>query len=248
MSPRVVSLLVLAVGAAWCYLLYQTWQMSHLLMDRMWMPPSRMSAWAMGDFIWVFGMWAVMMAAMMLPTALPMLAAFARYCRRDSDANEWRGLWFGSGYLAVWMIFSVVLTLLQWLFHGWAWLSPMMESRQPLFAAAIFLGAGAYQFTAFKQACLHYCRTPFGFLLQHWRPGNRGALRIGFKHGLNCLGCCWAQMLIMFAVGVMNLGAMLLITLWVLVEKWAPVEAKKLSYGGGLLFLFAGAYRLFSAI
>jgi predicted metal-binding membrane protein len=248
MPLKFVFVLGLAIGGAWGYLLYQSWQMNHLPMARMWMPSHRLTDWALGDFMWVFGMWAVMMAAMMLPTALPMLTAFSRYCRRDSSTNEWRILWFGSGYLTVWMIFSIALTLLQWLFHGWAWLSPMMENRQPLLAAAIFLIAGGYQLTAFKNACLHHCRTPFGYLLHHWRPGSMGALRIGLHHGLNCLGCCWAQMLIMFAVGVMNLAGMLIITLWVIIEKWAPIEANKLSHGGGLLFLFCGVYELLSTL
>ena len=216
-------------------------------MAQMWMPPRQLMAWTMDDFTWVFGMWAAMMAAMMLPTAVPMLTAFSRFCQRDSDANAWRTLWFGSGYLAVWMIFSSALTVLQWLFHGWAWLSPMMENRQPLLAAAIFLLAGVYQFTAFKHICLHHCRTPFGYLLNHWRPGNSGALQIGLQHGLSCLGCCWAQMLIMFAVGVMNLTGMLLITLWVIIEKWAPIDASKLGYGSGLLFLFWGVYSFLTA-
>lgn len=217
-------------------------------MAQMWMAPSRLTDWTTDDFTWVFGMWTVMMAAMMLPTALPMLTAFSRYCRRDSDANEWRTLWFAGGYLTIWVIFSIALTLLQWLFHGWAWLSPMMENRQPLLAAAILMIAGVYQFTSLKQACLNHCRTPFGYLLNYWRPGNSGALQIGFKHGLSCLGCCWAQMLIMFAVGVMNLAGMLFITLWVIIEKWAPIDAKKLSYGSGFLFLSWGLYRLLIAI
>ena len=120
----------------------------------------------------------------------------------------------------------------------------MMENRQPLLAALILLIAGTYQFTVLKNACLHLCRTTFGFLLNHWRPGNRGALQVGFKHGLICLGCCWAQMLIMFSVGVMNLFGMLFITLLVIVEKWAPIEATKLSYGSGLFFLFWAVYSL----
>ncbi len=230
MSPRIVVGLALAIGGAWGFLLYQSWQMNHLPMSQMWMPPTRLTEWTHSDFAWVFGMWTVMMAAMMLPSAIPMLTAFSRYCQRDFDANDWRALWFASGYLAVWIIFSIALTLVQWLFHGWAWLSPMMENRQPLLAASILLMAGAYQFTAFKNACLHHCRTTFGYLLNHWRPGNRGALQVGFKHGLICLGCCWAQMLIMFSVGVMNLSGMLFITLLVIVEKWAPIETTKLSY------------------
>lgn len=223
-----VFVLVVVCGA-WGYLYYASLQMAHE-----WMPSA---PWLMGDFAWVFTMWAVMMAAMMLPSALPMLNAFSRYCRRDPAADAWYTLWFGSGYLAVWSGFSVVMTVLQWLMHGWAWLSPMMENRSALLAVAILAIAGLYQFTPLKNACLRHCRSPFGFLLNEWRPGKLGALRTGLKHGLGCLGCCWAQMLIMFAIGVMNLSAMALITLLVIVEKWAPLDARKLSYGYGVLFL-----------
>ena len=242
MSTKIIALLAIIIGGSWGYLLYQAWQMQHLPMTQMWMPPSALIDWTSGDFFWVFSMWAVMMAAMMLPSTLPMLQAFSRYCQRDADTKHTRVLWFGAGYLAVWMTFSIVLSLMQWLFHGWAWLSPMMENRQPLLAAVIFLIAGVYQFTAFKNACLSHCRSPFGFLLNHWCPGNKGAWQIGFKHGLSCLGCCWAQMLIMFALGVMSLPAMLMITLLVIVEKWAPFDASKLSYGIGFLLLLWSGY------
>ncbi|MCK9608738.1 MAG: DUF2182 domain-containing protein [Methylomonas sp.] len=234
-----------AIAAAWGFLIYQAWQMTHLAMAEMWMPPSRLSQWLMGDFAWVFCMWAVMMAAMMLPSILPMLSAFSRYCQRDTSTSPWLGLWFSGGYLAVWIAFSVMLTALQWLFHGLQWLSPMMENRQPYLAAAILLMAGLYQFTPYKNACLHHCRTPLGFLLHAWRPGVLGAFRMGVQHGATCLGCCWAQMLIMFAVGVMNLTGMLLITLLVFLEKWPPIDSKKLSMLSGTLFLVWGGVWLF---
>lgn len=217
-------------------------------MTQMWMPPSVLAKWVLSDFFWVFSMWAIMMAAMMLPSALPMLRAFSRYCRKNGDAKVAGTLWFGSGYLAVWLLFSVVLTGMQSLFHGWAWLSPMMENRQPLLSVMIFLTAGAYQFTAFKNACLNYCRSPFGYLLNHWRPGKQGAFQVGFQHGLSCLGCCWAQMLIMFAIGVMSLPGMLMITLLVIVEKWASLDTKTLSYGIGFSFLLWGGYILSAII
>lgn len=209
------------------------------------MPPSVLSQWSISDFAWVFGMWAVMMAAMMLPSILPMLTAFSHYCRRDAKTSPALGLWFSSGYLTVWMCFSVALTALQWLLHGMQWLSPMMENRQPYLAAAILIGAGLYQFTPYKNACLTHCRTPLGYLLHAWRPGVLGALRMGMHHGTTCLGCCWAQMLVMFAVGVMNLTGMLLITLLVFLEKWPPIDSKKLSYiSGGLFLLWGGAWLL----
>lgn len=187
MSKLAVTIF-LAAGSAWAYLYYQAWQMTHLPMAHMWMPPATLTVWPLRGFLWVFGMWAVMMAAMMLPSALPTLAAFSRYCSRVSSADNWLTWWFAAGYLAVWFAFCIVLTVMQWLFHGLAWLSPMMESRQPLLAAVILAVAGVYQFTPFKNACLQHCRTPFGFLLNEWRPGKTGALRTGFKHGFNCLG------------------------------------------------------------
>lgn len=242
MPARLILLLALAISGSWAYLYQQAWEMQHLPMDQMWMPPATPAGWHLADFGWIFAMWAVMMAAMMLPSALPMLAAFSRYCRHYVNTDSLRTLWFAGGYLAVWLLFSVVLTLAQWRLHGWAWLSPMMETQQPAFAAAVVFVAGAYQFTWLKNACLAYCRTPFGYLVNHWQPGNAGAFRVGFRHGLGCLGCCWAQMLLMFAVGVMNLAGMLFITLLVIVEKWAPIEAGKLRYAIGALFLGWGAY------
>lgn len=228
---------------AWGFLLYQAWQMQHLPMSAMWMAPAEWGGWKMADFAWVFAMWAVMMAAMMLPTALPMLGAFARTCRHDPGGPTPRTLAFVGGYLAAWCLFSLGATLLQWLFHGWAWLSPMMETHHAGLSAALFMLAGGYQFTAYKQACLRHCRTPIGFLLTHWRPGLRGATRVGFRHGATCVGCCWAEMLIMFAVGVMNIGGMLLLTLLAIVEKWAPFDSANVSRGVGLLLIVvAGLY------
>ena len=236
MSARVVLLLSVCIGAAWGFLGYHVWQMSHLPMAEMWMPPSILVAWPLSDWLWVFVMWGVMMAAMMLPSIVPMLIAFSRYSQRDGTAGQWHTLWFASAYLAVWLGFSVALTGLQWLFHGLAWLSPMMENRQPVVAAAIFLIAGLYQFTPIKNACLQHCRTPIGFLLHAWRPGKAGAWRMGLLHGVNCLGCCWAQMLLMFAVGVMSLTGMILITLLVFAEKWAPFDARTFSTISGVMF------------
>jgi len=244
MPTKIVFSLIFIIGASWGYLFYQAWQMEHLPMAQMWMPPSLLTDWSIVDFYWVFSMWAVMMAAMMLPSTLPMLTAFSRYCRKVVDAKETQVLWFAGGYLAVWLLFSVVLTVVQSLFHGWAWLSPMMENRQPLMSTVILLTAGLYQFTAFKNVCLNYCRSPFGFLLNHWRPGNHGALQVGFRHGLSCLGCCWAQMLVMFAIGVMSLPGMLLITMLVIIEKWASFDPDKLSHVIGLSFLLWAVYSL----
>ncbi|WP_150050617.1 MULTISPECIES: DUF2182 domain-containing protein [Methylomonas] len=242
MPFKVAALFAALIAASWLYLAYQAWQMQTLPMTQLWMPPSALADWRLADYIWLSAMWAVMTAAMMLPSAWPMLQTFAVYCRRGGTSAPAGTLLFAAGYLTVWLLFSVLPTLLQSLLHSRAWLSPMMENRQPWLAAALLMLAGSYQFAAFKNACLRLCRSTLGFLLRHWQPGRRGAFNMGFKHGLYCLGCCWAQMLLMFAFGVMSLSAMVWVSLMVLVEKWAPVPAETLSRTLGCLLLLWGVY------
>lgn len=233
----VFAIILALVTAAWSYLLYQYRRMSAQPMSEMWMPPSEFSAWGLTDFAFVYAMWAVMMTAMMLPTAIPMLTAYGRVSRRLSTTpGQSLGL-FASAYLVLWLLFSIVPTILQCQLHGLAWLSPMMENQSRLFAAGILLLAGVYQFTPIKNACLTHCKSPLGFLLNEWRDGRAGALKMGLTHGVNCIGCCWAQMLIMFVVGVMNLPAMALLTLAVIAEKLIPLESKWICKAVGFAFL-----------
>jgi predicted metal-binding membrane protein len=245
MPLKLAITLSTVIATAWAFLIFQSWQMAQLPMAQMWMPPARLVAWPLAELLVVFAMWAVMMAAMMLPSIFPVMKAFIRYTDRDPAANYWYTLWFGSGYLSIWVAFSALLTGMQWLFHGLTWLSPMMENNQTSVAAVIFILAGIYQFSPQKNACLQYCRMPFGFLLQQWRSGKLGAFMMGMNHGSSCLGCCWAQMLIMFAVGIMNIAGMAMITILVILEKGSMISTKKLSYGSGLAFLVWGFWLAF---
>jgi len=239
-QTSILAMVLACVFAAWSYLFYQHKQMTSQPMSTMWMPPSEPLAWGFIDFALVYFMWAMMMAAMMLPSAIPMILAFARVCRQQSKAlYQLTGL-FSSGYLGIWLLFSTVLTLLQWQMHGLAWLSPMMNSQNLISAAGILFLAGFYQFTTIKNACLMHCKTPMGFLLNEWQDGAAGAFKMGLKHGAYCIGCCWAQMLIMFAVGVMNLLGMALITLLVVLEKTLPLQAKHICNGVGVVFIVWG--------
>jgi predicted metal-binding membrane protein len=111
----------------------------------------------------------------------------------------------------------------------------MMEPATPVIAAAILIVAGVYQFLPIKRACLQACRSPIAFLTQHWRPGVAGAFRMGVAHGLYCLGCCWALMLLLFAGGVMNLAVILALTVWIIVEKTAPFGELGARIAGALL-------------
>ncbi|HEY8036461.1 MAG TPA: DUF2182 domain-containing protein [Methylobacter sp.] len=244
-SKSLILAAVLAVVfTAWGYLFYQHHQMSSQPMSSMWMPPSEPLAWGFTDFALVYFMWAAMMAAMMLPSAVPMILAFARVCRRQNKAPDKLTYLFISAYLGVWLLFSSTLTLLQWQMHTLAWLSPMMNNENAISAAGILFLAGFYQFMPIKNSCLVHCKTPMGFLLNEWQDGAAGAFNMGMKHGAYCVGCCWAQMLIMFVVGVMNLLGMALITLLVISEKSMPLQSKFICQTVGVAFLAWGVFLL----
>lgn len=245
MGRFIVANVLAVIFAAWGYLFYQHQQMASQPMSGMWMPPSTLSAWHLVDFALVYFMWAVMMAAMMLPSAIPMILAFGRVCRQQNKPSyQLTGL-FILAYMGIWLLFSCALTLLQWQMHGLAWLSPMMDNQNPVLAAGILLLAGFYQFMPIKNACLTYCKTPVGFLLTEWQEGPAGAFKMGLKHGAYCLGCCWAQMLIMFAVGVMNLLGMALLTLLVISEKSMPLQSKLICKAVGVAFLVWGVFLIY---
>ncbi|WP_036300303.1 DUF2182 domain-containing protein [Methylomarinum vadi] len=236
----IIALLIAITLGAWDILYFQHVQMSTQLMAEMWMPPAQTWQWSFEDFTVVYTMWAVMMTAMMLPTALPMIKAYDKASRRYHANSFSYSLLFTLGYLLIWLVFSTTLTLLQWQLHGLHWLTPMMENNNQWLAALIFISAGTYQFSALKNSCLHHCRSPVSFLLNHWHPGHRGSIRMGLLHGTHCLGCCWAQMLLMFAVGVMNLSGMILLTLFMLLEKNSPPKAQIIGKTAGVLLCFWG--------
>jgi predicted metal-binding membrane protein len=196
-----------------------------------------MHAWSALDFWLMFLMWAVMMVGMMLPSAAPMLlvyAAVVRKAQRQGAVLAPTAL-FATGYLLAWTLFSVGATLVQWALERAALLSPMMVSTSPLLGGVLLVGAGVYQLTPWKDACLQHCREPARFMAEHWRPGAVGALRMGMEHGLFCLGCCWVLMGLLFFGGVMNLLWIAAIALFVLLEKVLPGGPHAGRIGGGAL-------------
>jgi predicted metal-binding membrane protein len=172
----------------------------------------------------IFAMWSVMMAGMMLPSAAPAVLIFARVARSgpEPDRPVLRAYAFAAGYLACWTAFSALATALQRLLAKLALLTPMMEAASPYLAAAALALAGAYQWSNAKRACLVRCRTPVSFIVERWRPGVIGAFRLGAAHGVYCVGCCWALMLLLFAGGVMSLAVIAGLSLLVLFERIAP--------------------------
>ncbi len=238
--PKILILLIVITLSAWGLLVYQYWQMNTLPMSQMWMAPDSVWQWQLTDFAVVYSMWAVMMAAMMLPSAMPMIKAFSKSCQQRYGNDAPFSLLFSLAYLLVWLLFSVILTTLQWQLHGLQWLSGMMDNNNTFLAAGILIIAGIYQFSTLKNACLKHCRSPFSFLLNSWQNGRQGAFNMGLIHGSTCLGCCWAQMLVMFAVGVMNIAGMVLITLFILLEKSLPANERLLSQVTGVLLFVWG--------
>jgi predicted metal-binding membrane protein len=173
----------------------------------------------------IFAMWWVMMVAMMLPGAAPMLLLFARANRAQKARDRpyvATGI-FAAGYLAAWGGFSALAALLQAGLEQLDLLSPMMTTTSWWLGGAILLAAGLWQLTPVKRVCLRHCRSPLSFLAQKWRPGRLGAFRMGLEHGTFCLGCCWFLMGLLFFGGIMNLFWIAGLAGFVLLEKTIPM-------------------------
>lgn len=242
----VLAAVVALAGASWAYIAYLAWEMEQMGMA-MAMPMVR--AWSAVDLLLLWVMWAVMMVAMMLPSAAPMILLFTSIQRRRrdrADAYVPAGV-FMLGYIVVWAVYSALATLLQWGLHAAALLSPMMAGTSALLGGALVIGAGVYQFTPLKDTCLSACRSPMGFLSTEWREGTRGALVMGLRHGVFCVGCCWLLMALLFVAGVMNLLWVAAIAVFVLVEKLAPVGRWAGRIGGAAL-VAAGGWVWMSAL
>ena len=229
----VVSALVAVVVLLWAYLLLGAGMSMHD-MGGMVMPMQHRT-WTFGYAPTVLLMWAAMMAAMMLPSAAPMILLFGTIARRrEQKGDETVGAAvFALGYFVVWAGFSVIAAALQFGLDQAALLSPAMRTTSKLVAGGVLIGAGIYQWTPLKQACLRRCRSPLEFLMTEWRPESRGAFVMGLRHGTYCLGCCWVLMLLLFVGGVMNIAWIIGLVAFVLVEKFAPAGGW-VSTGAGL--------------
>ena len=230
----VVALSVLC----WAALVWLVVDMGHPL-AQLTMPMS--SQWSAANVLAVWVMWAVMMAAMMLPSALPMILAFVKL-GADAAARA-RAHSFVAAYLLVWFAFSVGATAAQWGLQALDWVDPMIVSRSAGLTVALLLIAGVYQFSPLKRMCLAHCRTPMGFLLGEWRPGVAGAFVMGVRHGVLCIGCCWALMALLFVGGAMNLAWVAALAIAVAIEKAAP-RGERLAWLLGVGLIAAGLFRL----
>ncbi len=242
--------LFVMVGLAWAYLTWMAFDMMvsgggqiahHATMQGM-TSSKVIHLW------WLFIMWAVMSVAMMLPTALPLMMLFGQFWRGRHPSIEpvKPTLLLVLGYLTAWIGFGLVAALIQWGLEHLEMVTPVMgEMRSPILGGVVLIGAGLFQLTPLKTACLSKCRTPMMFLNTRWREGRSGSFLMGLDHGIFCLGCCWALMLLMFVAGVMNLFWMAALAILMLAEKIVPrgdMLVQVTGYGliaGGVLMILA---------
>jgi predicted metal-binding membrane protein len=194
-------------------------------------------------------MWIVMMVGMMLPSATPMILLYARVGRQSRKEGKPFAAtgFFASGYLLAWVGFALAATLGQWLMEG-TLLSPALASASRIFSGAVLIVAGLYQWTPLKDSCLSQCQAPIVFLQRHggFRRDPAGAVGLGLRHGLYCIGCCWALMTLLFVGGIMNVLWIAAIAIFVLAEK-VFFPGRLLSRIAGTLLIAAGLWQLVSA-
>jgi predicted metal-binding membrane protein len=210
------------------------------------MPAS--GTWAALDVVLALAMWCAMGLAMMLPTAGPMIFCYAQIadtaaCKGERVVSP---VLLAAGYVTVWFGFALIATAVQFVCARVALLDPAMASASTLFSGAIFLAAGLYQFSALKHACVTRCQRPFPFFFANWSDRAAGVFRLGLRQGLYCLGCCFAMMLVMFAVGVMNVVWMAALAAIMTTEKLATTT--RFSRAVGLAFLLTGMAFIASAV
>jgi predicted metal-binding membrane protein len=180
--------------------------------------------WGLVAWLDVFLMWTVMMVAMMVPSAAPVILLVLGTYRRRNDARARASAWtFVAGYVLSWTAFSAIASLLQVALHRSAFLAMDMRLGQATLAGAVLVGAGVYQWLPIKGICLTQCRSPLALIAHYWREGPVGGLSMGIRHGLFCVGCCWLLMAVLFVVGVMNLLWVAALAALVFVEKLVPI-------------------------
>ena len=232
----VATALVLLTVLAWSYVLWLAadMDMGGVDMTGFRMVPAGLgimapasAPWRAIEFALVFVMWLVMMVGMMAPSAAPMILMYAGAGRQAATMGTPFAPtgWFVAGYFLAWTAFSVLATFVQWLLERAVLLDAGMASASRILGGIVLIAAGAYQWTPLKDVCLVQCRTPLSFLMSHggFRRDAPGCLLLGLRHGAYCVGCCWALMMLLFVVGVMNVLWIALLAALVLLEKLTSI-------------------------
>jgi predicted metal-binding membrane protein len=203
--------------------------------------------WGIADFAFMFGMWAVMMVGMMTPSVAPMVLIHARVARQAEAAGKIFApvAWFAGGYLLAWIVFALIATIAQFFLERALLLTPMMASASNVLGGVLLIIAGIYQWTPLKDRCLSWCQSPLAFIQRQggFRRDAAGSLWLGAKHGLYCIGCCWALMILLFVGGIMNVLWIASLTILVLLEKIIP-KGRMVGRIAGLGFVIAGLWIL----
>lgn len=215
--------LVATVVLAWVYLVRAAAGMQAMASETAMhaaMGMADMQVWGLADWFGLFVMWAIMMIAMMLPSAAPViLLVLGMYRRRVESQARVAAAAFVAGYLVAWTAFSVAASAAQVALHRATLLAPDMRLSSSVLSGVVLILVGVYQWLPVKATCLSHCQSPFGFLSQHWREGTLGGFLLGLRHGAFCVGCCWLLMTLLFVVGVMNLFWVAVLAAFVLIEK-----------------------------
>ena len=246
-----IGSLLLVTGPAWAYVLGGTaipaLEQGMAMTDGHGHTMPMPIAWTLSYAMLMALMWWIMMIAMMVPGAAPMILLFAAISRKHearSDPFVPTGI-FLAAYLVVWGAFSLIATGLQWVLDTAGHLSAMAVTNAML-GGSILVAAGVYQLTPMKQACLRRCRGPVQFLTERWQPGAAGVFRMGLAHGLYCLGCCWFLMALLFFGGIVNVLWIAGLAIYVLFEKSVPA-GHWLARAVGALLAVAGTLVLVGA-
>ncbi|GAA4723671.1 DUF2182 domain-containing protein [Pedococcus ginsenosidimutans] len=226
----------LALVAALCLVAALGWVWSAHAMQGMDAGP-----WsALGTLGWFLGTWVVMMAAMMLPSVAPTIALYSRLTRARTPLAPWL---FAGGYLLTWAAAGLAGYAIGATAHAVLGDTLSWERSGRMLAGATLLVAAVYELTPLKDVCLGHCRSPLGALLGSWRDGPLGSVRMGVRNGAWCVGCCWALMASLFALGVMSLTWMALVAAIIAVEKLLPWR-RVVTYGTAALLLGLGLFLL----
>jgi len=241
----IVCCIAVAAALAWAYLVHLSREMSSSMASAASMAAMGMATdapWNGTDVFLTWIMWSVMMLGMMAPSAAPVLLLFAEMeAGRARKRVPMTVVVFAAGYLLLWLGFSAAAALVQSGLHTAALLSPAMTVSSGRIAGAVLVAAGVYQLTPAKGACLRHCQSPLGFLMSRWRDGAAGAFGMGLRHGVYCLGCCWAVMGVLFVVGVMNLAWVGALTVFILLERWGR-GGMHVARVGGVVMVAAGIF------
>jgi predicted metal-binding membrane protein len=252
----VIAALATLTVLAWAYIVWMAGTMnsdmsdpamSDMNMGGMLAPAFR--PWLVTHIVFVASMWVVMMIGMMTPSAGPMILLYARVSRQavmQGKALAATGF-FAGGYLLAWVVFSLFATTGQWMLERAVLLTPMMAAAGGAFGGVVLIAAGIFQWTPWKDACLKHCQAPLAFIQHHggFQRDPATSLVLGLRHGLYCVGCCWALMALLFAGGIMNILWIAMLTIFVFLEKLVPA-GRLLTRSAGLGLIVWGSWLLSS--